>query len=101
VSLSHRQLQIVNSGGVEVVRNNGLAGAQSIASRRRQVGCAICSAAATVDRYTSLVRKGMTESAACIHIAKNPRKFHQKYPTNSRTVHREFLRAKRLDFIPF
>jgi hypothetical protein len=50
---------------------------------------------------TSLVRKGMTESAACIHIAKNPRKFHQKYPTNSRTVHREFLRAKRLDFIPF
>jgi hypothetical protein len=54
------------------------------------------------DDVMSLVTKGMTESGACTHIAKNPRKFHQKYPTNSRTVHREFLRAKRnFELIPF
>jgi hypothetical protein len=54
-----------------------------------------------LDDVTSLVKKGMTESAACTHIAKNPRKFHQKYPINPRTVHREFLRAKREFEIPF
>jgi hypothetical protein len=53
-----------------------------------------------IDDVMSLVKKGMTESAACAYIAKNPRKF-QNYPTNARTVHREFLRAKRSDFIPF
>jgi hypothetical protein len=54
------------------------------------------------DDVMSLVKKsGMTESAACAHIAKNPRKFGQKYPTNARTVRREFLRAKREFELPF
>jgi hypothetical protein len=53
------------------------------------------------DDVMALVRKGMTDSAACSHVAKNPRKFHHKYPTNPKTVRREFLRAKAKFELPF
>jgi hypothetical protein len=55
-----------------------------------------------VSDVASLVDKsGMKESAARSYIARNPRKFNQKYPTNPKTVRREFLRAKKENFIPF
>jgi hypothetical protein len=53
------------------------------------------------DDVMSLVRKGMTDSAACSYIAKNPRRFHHKYPTSPETVRREFLRAKARFDVPF
>ena len=50
----------------------------------------------------SLVKKGkMTDSAACRYIAANPRKFGQRYPTNPKTLRREFLRAKKALALPF
>ena len=58
---------------------------------------------ALFDDVTSLVKqKGITESSACRYIAVNARKFGQRYPTNPKTLHREFLRAKK-DYaeIPF
>jgi hypothetical protein len=39
---------------------------------------------------------GMSEHAACVHICKNASKYSQRYSKyNSKTIHRQFLRAKK------
>jgi hypothetical protein len=56
------------------------------------------------DVMSLVQRTRMTESAACRHVALNPSKFLERYPTNPKTLHREFLRAKKAferDLIPF
>ena len=42
-----------------------------------------------------LTKKGMTDHAACVHIARNAAKYQNKYTQKSKTLHRQFLRAKR------
>jgi hypothetical protein len=53
---------------------------------------------------SSLVRRGMSESAACAHIAKNPKKFNNRYGVkrkgarkgddDSETLRRQYVRVK-------
>jgi hypothetical protein len=40
--------------------------------------------------------KSKTEHQVCIYIAEHPQKYLVLYPRNHRTLHREFLRAKKL-----
>jgi hypothetical protein len=42
-----------------------------------------------------LTRKGRSKNAACSHIAKNPEKYLKRYPREPKTIHRQFIRAKR------
>ena len=43
----------------------------------------------------SLNKRGMSENAACRYIAHNPEKFLNRYSKNHKTLHRQFLRAKK------
>ena len=43
----------------------------------------------------SLKSRGLSDNAACRHIALNPEKFLNRYSKNHKTLHRQFLRAKK------